>query len=79
MRTVTNPAHIGIGEDLVLVPVDQVADLVDVGRGKTVGIGLVVGQLGVNVVVDIPLFKRCQSDKGSGCFGQREDSRCFLR
>jgi len=39
------------------VPVDQLSDLVDVGWRETVGIGLVVGQLGVDVVVDVPLFK----------------------
>lgn len=41
--TVTNSIHVGIGEDLALVSADQVSDLVDVGWGKTVGIGLVVG------------------------------------
>ena len=56
VRTVTDSAHIGVGEDLVLAPVDQLSDLVDVGWGETVGIGLVVGQLSVDVIVDIPLF-----------------------
>ena len=39
------------------MPVEQFPGLVDVGRGETVCVGLVVGQLGVDVVVDIPLFK----------------------
>ena len=61
-RTVADSVHIGVGEDLVLAPVDQLSGLVDVGRGETVGIGLVVGQLGVNVIVDIPLFGKSRSD-----------------
>jgi len=52
----------GVREDLVLAPVDQISDLIDIGRRETVGVGLVVGQLGVDVVVDIPLFDKPQSD-----------------
>ena len=44
------------------MPVDQVSDLVDVGRGETIGVGLVVSQLGVDVVMDVPLFGMSQSD-----------------
>ena len=50
------------------MPVDQVADLVNVGWWETVGVGLVVGQLGVDVIVDIPLFRRPQSDNEFWCF-----------
>ena len=49
------------------MPVDQISGLVDVSRGETVGVGLVVGQLGVDVVVDIPLFDKFQSDNGFQC------------
>ena len=56
--TVTNPAHIRVREDGVLVPVEQLPGLVDEGWGETVCIGLVVGQLCVDVVVDVPLFKK---------------------
>jgi len=62
------------------MPVDQVTELVDVGRGKTVGIRFVVGQLGIDVVVDVPLFKQSQSDKAFGCFSDiGKDSRCSPR
>lgn len=40
------------------MPVDQVSDLVDVSGRETVGVSFVVGQLGVDVVVDVPLSKR---------------------
>ena len=46
------------------MPVNQGSGLVDVGRGETVGVSLVVGQLGVDVVEDIPLSKKSQSDNG---------------
>lgn len=42
--------------------VDQISELVDVGRRETVGESLVVGQLGVDEVVDVPLFKKSRSD-----------------
>jgi len=61
------------------VPVDQVAELVDIGWRETVGIGLVVGQLGVDVVVDVPLFKRSQSDKGFGHFSPRGKTHNVLQ
>ena len=48
------------------MPVEQFPGLVDEGWGKTVRIGLVVGQLGVDVVVDIPLFKNRDQTTGSG-------------
>ena len=44
------------------MPVDQVSDLVDVGRGETIGVGFVMSQLSVDVVMDVPLFGRSQSD-----------------
>jgi hypothetical protein len=76
LHTVTDPAHVRVGEDLVLVPVDQVPNLVDVGWGETVGVGLVVGQLSVDVVVDIPLSKKSQSERVRTLLSRREDSRC---
>ena len=57
IRTVTNSAHVCVGEELVLMPVDQFSSLVDVGRREAVCVSLVVGQLGVDVVIDIPLFE----------------------
>ena len=48
------------------MPVDQVTDLVNVGWGETVGVGLVVGQLSIDVIVDIPLFKKSGSDNEIG-------------
>lgn len=48
------------------MPVDQLPGLINVGRRKTVGIGLVVGQLGVNIVVDVPLLERSRSDEVDG-------------
>ena len=68
-RTVTDSVHIGVGEDLVLAPVDQLSGLVDISRGETVGVGLVVGELSVDVVVDIPLFGKSQSDNEFGRCG----------
>ena len=53
------------------MPVDQILDLVDVGGRKTVGIGLIVGQLGVHVVVHIPLLERLRSDDEFRCFGPK--------
>ena len=51
------------------MPVNQIADLVNVGRRETIGVGLVVGQLGVDVVVDIPLFEESGSDHEFGQCG----------
>lgn len=68
-RTVTNSGRFDVREDLVFMPVDQVSDLVDVGRRETVGVGLVVGQLGVDVVVDVPLLGRSRSDDKFRRFG----------
>jgi hypothetical protein len=53
------------------MPVDQLSGLVDEGRGETVGIGLVVGQLGVDVVEDVPLLEGSQSrSDGPGTEGR---------
>lgn len=43
------------------MPVNQFADLVDVGGRETIGVGLVVGQLSVDVVVNVPLLERSRS------------------
>lgn len=61
------------------MPVDQVSDLVDVGWRETVGIGLVVGQLGVDVVVDVPLFKKSQSDDEFGFFSHGRKTHDVLQ
>jgi len=61
------------------MPVDQVSDLVDVGRGETVGVGLVVGQLSVDVVIDIPLFGRSQSDNYFSCYSHGEKTHNVLQ
>jgi len=42
-----------------------------VGQGETVCIGLVVGQLCVNIIVDVPLFGKSQSDNEFRCCGHR--------
>lgn len=39
------------------MPVDQLSGLIDVGGRETVGVGLVVGQLGVDVIIDVPLVE----------------------
>ena len=57
LRTVANSTHVGVGEHHVLMEVDQLSGLVDEGRRKTVGVGLVVDQLGIDVVVDVPLLE----------------------
>ena len=56
-HTVTNSAHVGVREDLVLMEVDQISDLINVSRRETVGVCLVVGQLGIDVVIDVPLLE----------------------
>ena len=48
------------------MPVEQFPGLVDIGWGETVWIGIVVGQLGVEVVVDIPLLKNYGQTMGQG-------------
>lgn len=51
---VTNTSNVLVGEDAVLVEVSERAGLLVEGGGEAVGIGLVVGQLGVDEVVDVP-------------------------
>lgn len=53
-RTVTNTARVFSGEESILVVVSKAASLFDETRRKAVSVGLVVGQLGVDVVVDVP-------------------------
>lgn len=54
IRTVTNTANIVRGEDSILVVVSKATSLFDESGRKTVGVALVVDQLGVDVVVDVP-------------------------
>ena len=78
---VTDSAHIGVGEDLVLAPVDKFSGLVDVGQRETIDIGLVVCQLSVGVVVDIPLFVKSRSGNEFGrrvMDGAHDVLWCFL-
>lgn len=51
---VTNTSNVLVGEDAVLVVVSERAGLLVEGGGEAVGVGLVVGQLGVDEVVDVP-------------------------
>ena len=53
MRTVTNAMKVLVGEDAVLVVVGPVTSLLNESGRKTVGIGLVVGQLRVDVIVNL--------------------------
>lgn len=53
MRTVANAVNVLFGEDAVLVVVGPVTSLLKEGGRKTVGIGLVVGQLRVDVIVNL--------------------------
>jgi hypothetical protein len=53
-RTVTNTARFSRGKDSILVVVSKTASLIDETGRKTVRVGLVVDQLSVNVVVDVP-------------------------
>jgi hypothetical protein len=39
------------------MPVDQVADLVDVGGREAIRVGFVVVQLSIDIVVNVPLFE----------------------
>lgn len=53
-RTVTNTARLFSGEESILVVVSKAVSLFDKSGRKTVSVGLIVGQLGVDVVVDVP-------------------------
>ena len=53
-RTVTNTARLSRGKDGILMVVSKTVSLIDETGGKTVRVGLVVDQLSVNVVVDVP-------------------------
>ena len=77
LRTVANSAHVGVGENHVLMEVDQLSGLVDEGRRETVGVGLVVDQLGIDVVVDVPLLEGARSDYDSGASVAKGNSQCF--
>ena len=77
--TVTNSIHAGVGKDPILAPVDQILDPFDVGRRETIGVSLVVGQVGVDsvdVVVDHRSCASCAFDAGSLKLGVRSD---FIR
>jgi hypothetical protein len=50
---VADAANVLIGEDSILVQVDEVAGLLDVGRRKTEGVGAVVRELRVNELMDL--------------------------
>jgi len=53
MRTVANAMKVLVGEDTVLVVVGPVTSLLNESVRKTAGIGLVVSQLKVDVVVNL--------------------------
>lgn len=53
MRTVANAVNVLVGEDAVLVVVGPVTSLLNESGRKAVGIGLVVGQLRVDVIVNL--------------------------
>ena len=53
MRTVANAMNVLFGEDAVLVVVGPMTSLLKEGGRQTVGIGLVVGQLRVDVIVNL--------------------------
>lgn len=51
--TVTNTVDVGVREDTLLMVVSPAASLLDESGGKTVSKGLVVGELRVDVVIDL--------------------------
>jgi hypothetical protein len=53
-RTVTDTAHVLGGEDRILVVVSKATSLFDESGGETVRERLVVDQLGVEVIIDVP-------------------------
>lgn len=53
-RTVTNTANILRGKDSILVVVSKATSLFNESGRKTVRVSLVVDQLGVDVVEDVP-------------------------
>jgi len=53
-RDVANASHVAIGEDAILVEVSKSASLFVESGWEAVGVGLVVGQLGVDEIVNVP-------------------------
>jgi len=56
LRTVSDTVDVLGGEDTLLVEVGKSTSLLDDGGWETVGIGLVVGQLRVDEIIELLLF-----------------------
>lgn len=57
LRTVANPAERRVGEDVVLVPVSEIARLREVSSRQPVRKGRVVDRLDVHIVVNLTCIK----------------------
>jgi hypothetical protein len=61
-RTVPNATHRSIRKDTLFVEISPMACLFEQRGGKAMGIGLVMGQLIIHIIIDLQMDVLCKAE-----------------